>query len=95
MMDDDFAALAPPPIYTVRGQSVVMDEDVAALFSVETRRLNEQVKRNSARFGDDFAFQLTPEEFAALISQSATSSAHGGRRKPPVMFTEHGVVIAA
>lgn len=95
MTDDAFATLTPPPIYTIRGQSVVMDADVAALFEVETRRLNEQVKRNAARFGDDFAFQLRPEEFAAMISQSATSSAHGGRRKPPVMFTEHGVVMAA
>ena len=80
MTDDAFATLTPPAIYSIRGQSVVMDADVAALFEVETRRLNEQVKRNAARFGDDFAFQLSPEEFAAMMSQSATSTVHGGRR---------------
>lgn len=95
MVEDDFTGQPAPTIHNFRGQSVVMDADVAALFQVETRRLNEQVRRNAARFGDDFAFQLTPEEFAALMSQSATSTSHGGRRKPPVMFSEHGVVMAA
>jgi hypothetical protein len=95
MSEDDFITRSPPAIYTIRGQSAVMDEDVATLFGVETRRLNEQVRRNAARFGEDFAFQLDPGEYADLMSQIATSSTHGGRRKPPMMFTEHGVVMAA
>ncbi len=95
MAEDVFAARTPPAIYTARGQSVVMDADVADLFDIETRRLNEQFRRNAARFGEDFAFQLTTEEYDGLKSQIATSSGHGGRRKPPVMFTEHGVVMAA
>lgn len=95
MTKPDFADRSSPAIAEFRGRLVVMDSEVAALFGVETRRLNEQVNRNAARFGDDFAFQLTAEEFALLISQSATSKGRGGRRKPPVMFTEHGVVMAA
>ncbi len=89
-----------PQVFEARGVPVLMDEDVARLFGVETRRLNEQVKRNRSRFGDDFAFQLSTGEYADLMQQTATSSAksgssHGGRRKPPTMFTEHGVVMAA
>lgn len=71
----------------------MLDEAIAALFSVETRRLNEQVRRNAGRF-EGYAFQLTHEETANLISQNATSS-WGGRRKAPWVFTEHGVVMAA
>jgi len=71
----------------------VLDDAIAALFGVETRRLNEQVRRNANRF-DGYAFQLTPDEAANLISQNATSS-WGGRRKTPWVFTEHGVVMAA
>ena len=85
-----------PHVFVIRGVPAVMDEDIARLFGVETRRLNEQIKRNANRFGDDFAFRLTTEEFAGLKSQIATSSpAHGGRRKPPWMLTEHGAVMAA
>ncbi len=86
-----------PPIFVFRGESVVMDSDLAGLFDVETKRLNEQVKRNADKFGNDFAFQLTKKEHLALKSQIATSSdkKHGGRRKPPWMFTEHGVVMVA
>lgn len=81
--------------YVVRGERIVLDEDLATLFGVETKRLNEQVRRNSARF-EGYAFQLTVEEFAILRSQMATSSGtHGGRRYPPWVFTEHGVVMAA
>ena len=91
---------AAPPIYTCRGAPVLIDADVARLFGVETRRLNEQVKRNAGRFGDDFGFQLDLDEADDLKSQIATSSgqpqqSHGGRRKPPFVFTEHGVVMAA
>ncbi|MET0498958.1 MAG: ORF6N domain-containing protein [Steroidobacteraceae bacterium] len=67
---------------------------MASLYSVETRRLNEQVRRNPARFLADFIFELTVEEFANLKSQFATSS-WGGRRKRPLAFTEHGAIMVA
>lgn len=94
---DEFEGIPPPAIHRVRGVLALMDEDVAKLFGVTTGRLNEQVVRNLDRFGDDFAFQLSAGEWADLKSQIATSSdaAHGGRRKPPRLFTEHGVVMAA
>ena len=77
-------------IYVVRGQKVMLDEDLAAIYGVETRRLNEQVKRNRKRFPSDFMFTLTGKEFDNLMSQNATSS-WGGRRKLPYAFTEQGV----
>ena len=77
-------------IYTIRGVQVILDQDLAKLYGVETRRLNEQVKRNISRFPEDFMFQLTSEEFKILKSQNATSS-WGGRRKLPYAFTELGV----
>jgi hypothetical protein len=82
-------------IYIVRGQKVMLDSDLAALYGVETRRLNEQVKRNFARFPEDFMFQLTKDEFENLMSQIATSSSgnYGGRRKLPNVFTEQGVAM--
>lgn len=79
-------------IYLIRGQKVMLDNDLAELYEVETRRLNEQVQRNIDRFPEDFMFQLTEEEFANLKSQIATSS-WGGRRKLPFAFTEHGVLM--
>ena len=79
-------------IYTIRGKKVILDEDLAALYDVETRRLNEQVKRNIARFPEDFMFQLTQDEFENLKSQFATSS-WGGRRKLAYVFTEQGVAM--
>ncbi len=79
-------------IYFIREQKVMIDNDLAELYGVETRRLNEQVKRNIARFPEDFMFQLTEEEFINLKSQIATSS-WGGRRKLPYVFTEHGVLM--
>jgi len=79
-------------IYFIREQKVMIDNDLAQLYGVETRRLNEQVKRNIARFPEDFMFQLTKEEFYNLKSQFATSS-WGGRRKIPYAFTEHGVLM--
>jgi hypothetical protein len=81
-------------IFIVRGQKVMLDADLAELYGVETRRLNEQVSRNSERFPEDFMFQLTAEEFTNLKSQFATSS-WGGRRKLPYVFTEHGAIMAA
>ena len=68
----------------------MLDQDLAALYGVETKRINEQVKRNKDRFQEDFMFQLTKEEFMNLKSQIATSK-WGGRRKAPYVFTEQGV----
>jgi hypothetical protein len=85
-----------PQIHTIRGQRVVLDSDIATLYGVPTFRFNEAVRRNADRFPTDFCFQLTREEFANLISQFAiSSSAHGGRRKLPFAFTEHGALMAA
>lgn len=79
-------------IYVIRGQKVILDEDLAKMYKVETRRLNEQVKRNPNRFPIDFMFTLTKKEFENLMSQNATSS-WGGRRKLPGVFTEQGVAM--
>jgi hypothetical protein len=79
-------------IYFIRGQKVMLDEELAELYGVPTKRLNEQVSRNLDRFPKDFMFKLTEVEFANLKSQIATSS-WGGRRKLPSAFTEHGVLM--
>ena len=84
-----------PLIKTVRGQKVILDTDLAKIYGVATKRLNEQVKRNADRFPADFAFQLAPKEVAILRSQFATSRLHGGRRYRPYVFTEHGAIMAA
>lgn len=81
-------------ILRVRGHKVILDSDLAALYGVETRRLNEQVRRNRERFPEDFLLELDAVEFAHLKSQIATSS-WGGRRKLPFAFTEHGAIMAA
>ena len=81
-----------PMIKLIRGQQVMLDNDLATLYGVETRRLNEQVKRNINRFPDDFMFQLTKEELDNLISHFATSS-WGGTRKLPYAFTEQGIAM--
>ncbi|MGE3242677.1 MAG: ORF6N domain-containing protein [Pirellulales bacterium] len=81
-------------IRTIRGQRVMLDSDLARLYGVTTRRLNEQVARNLDRFPDDFAFSLTQQEFMSLMSQNATSKrGRGGRRKLPWVFTEQGVAM--
>lgn len=83
-------------IQFVRGQKVILDSDLAMLYGVQTRRLNEQVRRNIDRFPADFMFELSRREFGDLMSQFATSSdSHGGRRKLPLVFTEHGALMAA
>ena len=96
-------------ILELRGERVMLDADLAALYGVSTKRMNEQVRRNAARFPEDFMFQLTADECAALRSQIATSNAivgspsreaapragRGGRRYLPYAFTEHGAVMAA
>jgi hypothetical protein len=80
----------------VRGEKVILDSDLAELYGVETRRLNEQVRRNKDKFPEDFMFQLTHQEFSDLKSQIATSrSGWGGRRKLPLVYTEHGALQAA
>ena len=79
-------------IYLIRKQKVILDEDLAKMYGVETKRLNEQVKRNQRRFPTDFMFTLKPKEFENLKSQNATSS-WGGRRKLPNAFTEQGVAM--
>ena len=83
-------------ILFMRGQKVILDSDLAALYGVTTSRLNEQVKRNHERFPSDFMFRLSQKEFNDLKSQFATSSSGwGGRRKLPYVFTEHGAIMAA
>lgn len=79
-------------IYFIREQKVMLDEDLAVLYGVSTKRLNEQVSRNSSRFPEDFMFKLTEEEYETLRSQIATST-KGGRRYLPYVFTEHGVLM--
>ncbi len=93
----------------IRGQKVILDSDLARVYGVTTKRLNEQFRRNRSRFPKDFAFQLTAEEVTnlrsqnatasrsriILRSQNATSSSHGGRRYRPYVFTEHGALQAA
>ena len=81
-------------IVTLRGERVLIDADLAALYGVETRRLNEQVRRNRRRFPADFIFRLSRGELENLMSQIATSR-WGGRRKLPYAFTEHGAIQAA
>ena len=81
-------------IFVIRERQVMLDEDLADLYGVETKRLIEQVKRNRDRFPEDFMFQLDKEEAAALRSQIATSNAgKGGRRYSPYVFTEQGVAM--
>ena len=79
-------------IYEIRGQKVILDRDLAEMYVVETKRLNETVKRNIKRFPPDFMFQLNKDEFQILKSQIATSS-WGGARKLPYAFTEQGVAM--
>jgi hypothetical protein len=104
-------ALIPPErirsIVLIRGRKVMLDADLAELYGVTTKRLNEQVKRNRKRFPEDFVFQLTTKEWADLTSQIAISKAQSNRsqfatgsqrhRDPrfmPYAFTEHGALMA-
>ncbi len=83
-------------ILILRGHKVLLDTHLAALYGVTTARLNQQVRRNIERFPGDFMFQLTADEHAALMLQFATSKpGRGGRRKLPLVFTEHGAIMAA
>jgi hypothetical protein len=84
-------------ILALRGQKVLLDRDLAALYGVSTKRLNEQVRRNRKRFPDDFMFQLDAGEAAALRSQNATLKLGRGQHRKflPYAFTEHGAIMAA
>ena len=83
-------------IRTIRGQRVILDSDLAAIYGVETRNLNKAIQRNRTRFPADFLFQLAREEVGNLMFQIGTSSGGwGGRRKLPYAFTEHGAIMAA
>jgi hypothetical protein len=85
-----------PRILILRGVRVILDSELAELYGVKIKRMNEQVKRNAARFPQDFMFQVSPRENTNLRSQFATSrSGHGGRRHLPYAFTEHGAIMAA
>ena len=107
---NESAALPPVSIHELRGERVVLDADLAQIYGVPTKRLNEQVRRNAAKFPADFMFRLTAPEVIRLRSQIATASedgaamrsqiatskpGRGGRRHRPYAFTEHGAVMAA
>lgn len=79
-------------IFSIRGENVMLDSDLAQLYGVETKVLKQQVKRNIQSFPEDFMFELTADEFEHLRSQIVTSS-HGGTRYMPMAFTEHGVLM--
>jgi hypothetical protein len=78
-------------IFTIRGQNVILDSDLAELYEVETRILNRNVKRNIEKFPKDFMFKLTKIEWENLRSQIGISSKYGGRRYTPLVFTEYGI----
>ena len=81
-------------IFTIRGQKVMIDRDLAELYEVETKRLNEAVRRNIERFPDDFMLQLTKKEWETLRSQFATANKNISKvRFPPNAFTEHGILM--
>lgn len=79
-------------IYRIRGYNVMLDSDLASLYDIETKVLNQSVRRNIDRFPEDFMFQLTDDEWGNLRSQIVTAS-WGGRRNTPYVFTEHGVLM--
>jgi len=81
-------------IYEIRGHKVMLDSDLAELYGVESKVMNQAVKRNIKRFPSDFMFQLTTEEWNILRSQFVTSkNSRGGRRYAPYAFTEHGILM--
>jgi|SRR5215471_1270206 len=91
-----FARRVESKIFLLRGQKVILDADLAELYGVPVKRLNQQMKRNGQRFPSDFAFQVSRAEDKILRLQIATSSSsHGGRRYLPYEFTEHGAIMAA
>lgn len=100
MAGSQHGALAPditPQIRIVRGQRVLLDSDLAALYGVTTKRLDEQVRRNMERFPEDFAFHITNQDLASSRSQNATLNRGRGYdiKYLPLAFTEHGAIMAA
>ena len=89
------APSAEEAITRIRGQAVILDSDLAALYGVPAKRLNEQVKRNKDRFPEDFVFQISEEETRRLRSQNATLKRGQHRKYLPYAFTEHGAIMAA
>lgn len=88
----------PDRIFTIRGEKVILDSDLAEIYGVQVRTLNQQVKRNADRFPDDFSFMLTKIEWdaaEALRSQNVILKRGGHRKYPPRVFTEHGALMAA
>ena len=94
---DRFAVARTPEqcIVRLRGQAVMLDADLAAIYGVPVKRLNEQIKRNAQRFPEDFAFHLTDTEWRSLRSQNATLKRGQHRKYMPYVFTEHGAIMAA
>ena len=92
MLNTAIAEVIATRILEIRGKKVMLDKDLARLYGVETRRLNEQVRRNRERFPNDFMYQLTRQEVINLMSHFATSS-WGGTKKLPYVFTEQGVAM--
>jgi len=84
-----------PLIHEIRGERVILDSDLAAIYRVPVKALNQAIKRNAERFPEDFVFQLTNAEFTRLRSQIVTSKERGGRRYRPYVFTEHGAIMEA
>ena len=82
-------------VFKIRDQAVILDRDLAAIYGVSTSNFNKAITRNRSRFPADFCFQLEPQEVVNLKFQFGTSSSHGGRRKIPWAFTEHGAIMAA
>jgi len=97
MMYKDVALLPPErierSILLIRGQKVMLDADLAALYGVETKQLVRAIKRNISRFPPDFMFQLSKDDFENLRCHFGTSNQWGGRQYPPYAFTEQGVAI--
>jgi ORF6N domain len=94
-MKPDATSAVVPRIFAIRGESVMLDSDLAILYGVTTGNFNKAVLRNVSRFPTEFSFVLTHKEFADLIFQIGTSKGRGGRRNQPWVFTEHGAIMAA
>jgi hypothetical protein len=86
-------AIVESRILFIRGQKVMLDSDLAGLYEVETKVLNQAVKRNIFRFPEDFMFRLTADEMRSLPLRSQNVTSKGGRRYLPYVFTEHGVAM--
>ena len=94
-MKPDATSAVVPRIFAIRGESGMLDSDLAILYGVTTGNFNKAVLRNVSRFPTEFSFVLTRKEFADLIFQIGTSKGRGGRRQLPRVFTEHGAIMAA